>query len=67
MFLTDRQVRRLTGELNKTAQISWLESNRIRHWINAAGKPIVPCSEIATPGAMPLAAGGWTPDFSKVA
>ena len=65
MFLTDRQIRRLTGELEKAAQIRWLEANRVRHWITACGKPIVPCSEIVGSSASAPSAA-WSPDYSKV-
>ncbi len=67
MFLTDKQVRRLTGlpAAERAAQIQWLEAHRVRHWVNAAGKPIVPVSEITAPGASPPP-GGWAPDFSKI-
>lgn len=66
MFLTDAQIRRLTGHREKHAQADWLRANGVRYWVNAAGKPIVPCTEITSPGAAPVAPG-WQPDFSRVA
>lgn len=65
MFLSDRQVRRLTGENEKSAQIRWLVAQGVRHWVNAAGKPIVPVSEIEAPGTR-ATAPGWSPDFSRM-
>lgn len=65
VFLTDSQVRRLTGLNDKDAQLDWFRSKGIRHWENAAGKPIVPVCEIERPGQVPTS-GGWSPDFSRI-
>ena len=64
MFLTDQQVRRLTGTTDKTKAVEWLAKAGIRHWVNAAGKIIVPAS--AVDQSAPSQGGGWTPDFSRL-
>lgn len=64
MFLTDAQVRRLTGEQEKSAQVRWLVKEGVRHWVNACGKPVVPCSAIDTPWKSEPQ--GWAPDFSRM-
>jgi hypothetical protein len=40
-FLTAEERRELTGHARAAAQIRWLKSRRIRHFINAAGQPVV--------------------------
>lgn len=64
VFLSDAQVRRLTGTSDKQAAARWLAANGIRHWINAAGKIIVPAS--AVDQGAPSPTGGWSPDFSRL-
>jgi hypothetical protein len=67
MFLTDRQIIRLTGLREKSAQVKWLVDHQIRHWVNAAEKPVVPCSAIDAPWKPEPSAATWSPDFSKLA
>lgn len=62
MFLSDKEVRRLTGTSDRAEATAWLAKNGIRHWVNAAGKIIVPASAIDAQA--PESAGGWSPDFS---
>ena len=64
-FLTDAHIRKLTGLREKAAQIGWLKANGVRHFVNAAGKPVVPWSAIDAPGSN-YTVTGWTPDFSQL-
>jgi len=41
MFLTDDELRKLTGLKRRKAQVAWLRSRRIRHYVNALGFPVV--------------------------
>ncbi len=65
MFLTPDELRELTGRVRRKDQIAWLETNHLRYWLNAAGKPVVARAEVHNPGAA-VPEAGWTPDFSKV-
>lgn len=46
MFLTDEQLRELTGRQRPAAQIRWLRANGLRHWVRADGHPVVPVSAV---------------------
>ena len=65
MFLTDAEIRRLTGLRGREQQIEWLVRHGIRHFVNAAGKPIVPKSVIDTPWKQ-TEGTAWAPDYSKL-
>lgn len=41
MFLEPSELVRLTGYRRPSAQARWLRAHRIRHFVNAAGLPIV--------------------------
>lgn len=41
MFLTAGELHDLTGYRRPSAQIRWLRSRAIKHWVNAAGHPVV--------------------------
>jgi hypothetical protein len=41
MFLTADELARLTGYRRPSAQIRWLKARRVRHFVNAAGLPVV--------------------------
>lgn len=41
-FLSRDELAELTGAKTKARQIAVLQRNGIRHWINAAGQPLVP-------------------------
>lgn len=41
MFLTDDELRRLTGRARKAQQADELRRMGIAHWINARGQPVV--------------------------
>lgn len=65
-FLTDRDLRHLTGIPGRgpdvtTARARWLAQAGIRHWVNAAGKIVVPRSAIDTPQES-REAPSWSPD-----
>lgn len=46
MFLTPDDLRILTGYRIPAYQIRWLTRNGIRHWVNRAGRPVVPRAAI---------------------
>jgi hypothetical protein len=65
-FLSDAEIRRLTGSSVKAEQIRYLQQQGIRHWgPNLAGKIIVPRSAIDNPPAA-VTLGAWSPDFTKL-
>lgn len=41
-FLTPTELVTLTGYKLPGKQIAWLRKNGLHHWINAAGRPVVP-------------------------
>lgn len=41
MFLTDDELRTLTGSPQKGRQAEWLRAHRIRHYVNLEGRPVV--------------------------
>lgn len=41
MFLTADELVALTGLRRPSAQIRWLRSRRIRHFVNAVGHPVI--------------------------
>lgn len=41
MFLTDAQLKKLTGRTQAAAQCRWLKRNGIRHFRNRLGKVVV--------------------------
>lgn len=45
MFLTDAELRQLTGKSRHTAQISWLQANGWRFTVNTLGQPVVANAE----------------------
>lgn len=64
-WLSDDEVRDLTGYVRPTAQSRWLSSNRIKFYLNALNKVRVPRDAIA--GVKPQASEKRTePDFTKV-
>lgn len=55
MFLTPAELERLTGYRRPSAQIRWLRSRQIRHWINGVGHPVVASAWIiGEQGAIPM-------------
>lgn len=45
MFLTDKELRQLTGFIRRTQQIEWLRTNGWRFTVNALGVPVVANAE----------------------
>lgn len=41
MFLTADELSQLTGYRRPSAQIRWLRSRAVKHYVNAAGHPVV--------------------------
>ena len=41
MFLTVNELHALTGYRRPSAQIRWLRSRQIKHYVNAVGHPVV--------------------------
>ena len=41
MFLTDDEFHTLTGLRRPSAQIRWLRSRHVRHYVNATGHPVI--------------------------
>jgi hypothetical protein len=41
MFLTAEELLELTGLRRPSAQIRWLRSRQIRHYVNAVGHPVI--------------------------
>jgi hypothetical protein len=46
LFLTHAELAALTGYKIPTYQVRWLARNGVRHWVNKAGRPVVPKSAI---------------------
>lgn len=68
MFLSREQIDVLTGCKRKATQVAWLKTNKVKHWVNAAGWPVVPRSAIdaAPPGAR-QAQPAWEPKVLRAA
>lgn len=41
LFLTPAEKIELTGYRRKSAQIAWLKRNRVPHFVNAGGDPVI--------------------------
>lgn len=52
MFLTDEQLRELTGYVKRSKQIEWLTRNRVPHRVNAAGRPVVLADQVLDKSAV---------------
>lgn len=68
-FLSRAEVAELTGCARKAGQVAWLnrqarEGRPIRHWINAAGWPVIPRSAI---DGLPTPAQDGRPKWSPKA
>ena len=50
MFLTDQELRVLTGRAHKSRQIEYLKAHRIRHYVNAGGRPVVAAAWLSLGG-----------------
>lgn len=49
LLLTPEQIEQLTGYKQKAAQIRWLRTNGIRHYVRADGRANVPSSALEAP------------------
>lgn len=49
LLLTEQEIQRLTGYKQKAAQVRWLQSNGVRHYVRADGRPNVPSSALDLP------------------
>jgi hypothetical protein len=62
LFLTDDELRQLTGRPQKSRQIAWLRNNGIPFRVNATGHPVVTRSAIDSHQEQPAPpARRWTP------
>ena len=64
MFLTDAELQQLTGAKRPSAQIRWLRSRRVRHYVNLVGKPVVAREWLL--GESNIAQAPEKPDFSAL-
>jgi hypothetical protein len=64
-WLSDEELRDLTGYVRPTAQARWLTSNRIKFYLNALNKVRVPRDAIAGRPAS-VTEKRTEPDFTKV-
>jgi hypothetical protein len=60
LFLTDDEMRELTGRARKGDQVAWLRTSGIPYHVNAAGKPIVARAHF-TREPVPANAPAWAP------
>ena len=62
LFLRPHELQVLTGRTRPKAQIEFLRAHRIRHMVNAAGRPVVAKAwlDIGTPKDVP----GTQPNFA---
>jgi hypothetical protein len=47
MFLSENDLRQLTGVKRPTAQVRWLRKNGYRHTVNEIGFPVVMIAEVS--------------------
>ena len=59
LFLTREEVAELTGAKTRAKQVQVLQRNGVRHWINAAGWPVVARSAVDGLQAPPAPAQTW--------
>lgn len=64
-WLSDDELRDLTGYRRPSFQVQWLVSNRIKHYVNALNKVRVPRDALAAFKAQ-SAEKKTEPDFTKV-
>lgn len=58
MFLTEEELRTLTGYSQRAYQVRWLKRNGLPHWVAKGGRVIVPKEALS---------GNKEPDFTRVA
>jgi hypothetical protein len=64
-WLSDDELRDLTGYVQPSRQVKWLEENRIKHYVNRLNRARVPRDAIVGFKARPNEQR-TEPDFSKV-
>lgn len=60
-FLSTEDIQILTGRKNKTQQIEWLRRNGVQHYINMAGRAVVPKTAITGIQQQAQKQTGWKP------
>jgi hypothetical protein len=65
VFLTVPELRQLTGRARPKAQVAWLREHRVRHYVNAAGQPVVAWAWIGVGHDKPVPVA--VPDFAALA
>ena len=64
-FLTDEEVRQLTGRVRKPQQVQWLKDQAIPFRVNATGNPIIVRSAIeGRKETAPAPRRAWTPSLT---
>ncbi len=63
-WLTDDELKELTGYVQPSRQVRWLEQNRIKHYISRLNRARVPREAIA--GLKVATEKRTEPDFTKV-
>ena len=64
IFLAPEQLEELTGYVQPAAQIRWLRTNGVQHYVRADGRPVVPLS--ALDSREPPAKARVGPDFDAI-
>lgn len=60
-FLSAEDIIILTGRKNKTQQIEWLRRNGVQHYINMAGRAVVPKTAITGMQQPAVKQTSWKP------
>lgn len=66
LFLDAEQLVQLTGYVQKSSQVRWLQRNGIRHFVRADGRAIVPVSSINPTAEQPAPAARIEPNLEAV-
>ncbi|MBD2795413.1 DUF4224 domain-containing protein [Xenorhabdus sp. 18] len=66
IYLTDEELILLTGFKQKSHQIKWLTANRIHHYVNKLGRPIVIRSEFTGNYRQQVSTKVESPDFGAL-
>lgn len=64
-FLNDADLVRLTGRTYRKLQIEALRKMGVPFFVNALGRPIVPCAVIEGRASAPAPQNQWTPNVLK--
>jgi hypothetical protein len=66
-FLSRDEIAELTGAKTKARQIAILQRNGVRHWINAAGQPVVARCVLEGVAPEKNADQDWSPNKARAA